>query len=92
MPSTGQARFKTTYTAVVFKPFKGEVMDGKVSNVNKVSLDFFFWLRLDIADPSDGLLCHGRTSSGLCIITCKWPSPLLPPILPSHSFRDEPFA
>lgn len=37
MPSTGQARFKTSFTAIVFKPFKGEVMDGKVSNVNKVS-------------------------------------------------------
>lgn len=39
MPSTGQARFKTTFTAIVFKPFKGEVMDGKVSNVNKVSTE-----------------------------------------------------
>jgi DNA-directed RNA polymerase II subunit RPB7 len=38
LPSTGQARFKTTYTAVVFKPFKGEVMDGRVTNVNKVCL------------------------------------------------------
>jgi DNA-directed RNA polymerase subunit E'/Rpb7 len=37
LPSTGQARFKTSYTAVVFKPFKGEVMDGRVTNVNKVS-------------------------------------------------------
>ena len=36
LPSTGQARFKTSYTAVVFKPFKGEVMDGRVTNVNKV--------------------------------------------------------
>ena len=36
LPSTGQARFKTTYTAVVMKPFKGEVVDGKVVNVNKV--------------------------------------------------------
>lgn len=39
MPSTGQARFKTSYTAVVMKPFKGEVVDGKVVNVNKVSLN-----------------------------------------------------
>ena len=36
LPSTGQARFKTSYTAVVFKPFKGEVMEGRVTNVNKV--------------------------------------------------------
>lgn len=37
LPSTGQARFKTSYTAVVMKPFKGEVVDAKVVNVNKVS-------------------------------------------------------
>jgi len=36
LPSTGQARFKCTYTAVVMKPFKGEVVDGKVANVNKM--------------------------------------------------------
>jgi DNA-directed RNA polymerase subunit E'/Rpb7 len=44
LPSTGQARFKTSYTAVVFKPFKGEVMDGRVTNVNKVS---YLILRID---------------------------------------------
>jgi DNA-directed RNA polymerase II subunit RPB7 len=32
----GQAEFITRYTAIVFKPFKGEVMDGVVGNVNKV--------------------------------------------------------
>ena len=37
LPSTGQARFKTNYVAVVMKPFKGEVVDAKVVNVNKVS-------------------------------------------------------
>jgi DNA-directed RNA polymerase II subunit RPB7 len=37
LPGTGQARFKTNYTAVVMKPFKGEVVDGRVVNVNKVS-------------------------------------------------------
>lgn len=37
MPGTGQARFKCSYTAIVMKPFKGEVVDGKVVNVNKVS-------------------------------------------------------
>lgn len=36
MPSTGQARFKCSYTAIVMKPFKGEVVDGKVNNVNKM--------------------------------------------------------
>lgn len=36
MPSTGQARFKCSYTAIVMKPFKGEVVDGKVATVNKM--------------------------------------------------------
>lgn len=40
LPSTGQARFRTTYTAIVMKPFKGEVVDGRVVNVNKVSYTF----------------------------------------------------
>lgn len=38
IPSTGQAKFKTRYTAIVMKPFKGEVVDAKVVNVNKASL------------------------------------------------------
>ena len=38
LPSTGQARFKCEYTCVVMKPFKGEVVDAKVVNVNKASL------------------------------------------------------
>ncbi|KAK1926601.1 RNA polymerase Rpb7 [Papiliotrema laurentii] len=36
LPSTGQAKFKCTYTAIVMKPFKGEVVDGKVTIVNKM--------------------------------------------------------
>lgn len=34
---TGQAEFITTYRAIVFKPFKGEVLDGVVLSVNKAS-------------------------------------------------------
>jgi DNA-directed RNA polymerase II subunit RPB7 len=33
----GQAEFVTRYRAIVFKPFKGEVVDGVVNNVTKVS-------------------------------------------------------
>lgn len=40
IPSTGQARFRTTYTAIVMKPFKGEVVDAKVTNVSKVSHEY----------------------------------------------------
>ncbi|KIJ21169.1 hypothetical protein PAXINDRAFT_6942 [Paxillus involutus ATCC 200175] len=33
---SGQAEFVTRYRAIVFKPFKGEVVDGVVNNVNKM--------------------------------------------------------
>ncbi|KZO92927.1 hypothetical protein CALVIDRAFT_486792, partial [Calocera viscosa TUFC12733] len=32
----GQAEFITTYRAIVFKPFKGEVLDSVVTSVNKM--------------------------------------------------------
>jgi DNA-directed RNA polymerase II subunit RPB7 len=35
LPGSGQAEFITRYRAIVFKPFKGEVVDGVVNNVNK---------------------------------------------------------
>ena len=34
---SGQAEFITRYRAIVYKPFKGEVVDAVVNNVNKVS-------------------------------------------------------
>lgn len=37
LSGSGQAEFITRYRAIVFKPFKGEVVDGVVNNVNKVS-------------------------------------------------------
>lgn len=33
----GGAEFKITYTAIVYRPFRGEVVDGVVGSVNKVS-------------------------------------------------------
>ena len=38
LSGSGQAEFITRYRAIVFKPFKGEVVDGVVNNVNKVCL------------------------------------------------------
>lgn len=38
LPGSGQAEFITRYRAIVFKPFKGEVVDGVVNNVNKASM------------------------------------------------------
>lgn len=34
----GQAEFIVKYTAIVYKPFKNEVVDGVVASVNKVGL------------------------------------------------------
>ena len=36
LAGSGQAEFVTRYRAIVFKPFKGQVVDGVVNNVNKV--------------------------------------------------------
>lgn len=36
LSGNGQAEFIITYKAVVFKPFKGEVLDGVVTQVLKV--------------------------------------------------------
>lgn len=34
----GGAEFKIKYQAIVYRPFRGEVVDGVVASVNKVSL------------------------------------------------------
>ena len=36
----GGAEFTVSYTAVVYRPFRGEVVDGVVGSVNKVTLSF----------------------------------------------------
>jgi DNA-directed RNA polymerase II subunit RPB7 len=41
LPGSGQAEFVARYRAIVFKPFKGEVVDGVVNNVTKVHLFTF---------------------------------------------------
>jgi len=36
VPGVGLAEFDVKYQAIIFKPFKGEVVDATVSTVNKV--------------------------------------------------------
>ncbi|WFD23303.1 DNA-directed RNA polymerase II subunit [Malassezia equina] len=36
MPGTGLAEFRSQYQAIVLKPFNGEVMDARITNVNKM--------------------------------------------------------
>lgn len=38
VPGTGQAQFKVEYNAIVYKPFKNEVVDGVVNNVSKMGI------------------------------------------------------
>lgn len=54
---SAQAEFVARYRAIVFKPFKGEVVDGVVNNVNKVRLAICV-CTLSKADVfPDGFLC-----------------------------------
>ena len=39
LPGSGLAEFKLSYQAIVFKPYKGEVLDAIVTTVNKASCD-----------------------------------------------------
>lgn len=59
LPGSGQAEFITRYRAIVFKPFKGEVVDGVVNNVNKVRCNCLLRVHKSLNDlhPQDGLLC-----------------------------------
>jgi hypothetical protein len=83
MPGTGQARFKCSYTAIVMKPFKGEVVDGKVVNVNKVS--FFVRRRTQLTNP-DGIFRNGRSPPGLCVVSREYLfNPPNPPHPSTHS-------
>ena len=60
LSGSGQAEFITRYRAIVFKPFKGEVVDGVVNNVNKVCpRGLRFWMKLLMLFAGlDGFLCR----------------------------------
>lgn len=69
MSGTGQAEFVTKYRAIVFKPFKGEVVDGVVTNVNKVNGIILPQLLLTFAD---GLFRRGGPAAGFRVEPCEW--------------------
>ncbi len=52
LPGNGQAEFKTRYKAIVFKPFRGEVLDAVVAHVLQVRV---YYLR---SAPSRTELCY----------------------------------
>src|SRR4051812_49872475 len=55
VPGVGLAEFTVKYQAILFKPFKGEVVDATVTTVNKV-----FTFVKDACLISDGFLCGCR--------------------------------
>ena len=95
LPGSGQAEFVTRYRAIVFKPFKGEVVDGVVNNVNKVSL---YWdstglfVEVDQRCHADGLLCGGwavdrlrfASSEDALAMHCCFPDAPFPAYPPRH--------
>jgi DNA-directed RNA polymerase subunit E'/Rpb7 len=70
LSGSGQAEFITRYRAIVFKPFKGEVVDGVVNNVNKVRPQAVqFWMYLTLVRGLDGFLCGSGTFDDICVAT-----------------------
>jgi len=57
----GQAEFITRYRAIMFKPFKGKVVDGVVHNVTRVRESSFFIVPLSF--PFCLLFYQGRARS-----------------------------
>ena len=67
---TGMASFVMSFKAVVFRPFKGEVMDAIVSDVTKVSLTYYFNHTYIIF--VDGILCSSWTTKDFCFESSKF--------------------
>jgi hypothetical protein len=93
LSGNGQAEFITRYRAIVFKPFKGEVVDGVVHNVTRVResllvISSFACRSTRVeggADPStDGHICRGRPSELLCLATGTQRVPPTFPVKATH--------
>lgn len=70
----GQAVFRLRYQAIVYRPFRGEVVDGVVASVNKVSSQSASG-QSNIADSlsirTDGYLCRCRSSAVFRFNSCE---------------------
>jgi len=61
VPGVGLAEFTVTYQAIIFKPFKGEVVDGTVTTVNKVRTPPLSATRTVCSWVLDGIFCGCRS-------------------------------
>lgn len=68
-PGQGFVVYPVKYKAIVFRPFKGEVLDAVVTQVNKVT--GFFILEIPIDDTESSVLFSGRN------VCWNWPFILL---------------
>lgn len=63
---SGGAEFKVAYSAIVYRPFRGEVVDGIVASVNKVCFVFCFFflfaIHLGQKEAEGVILKKGRAS------------------------------
>jgi hypothetical protein len=71
------AEFEVKYKAIVFKPFKGEVLEGIVSNVNKVRQSFelqlcIFWNSITYRWASLQKLDHYKSSFQLMFVASRF--------------------
>lgn len=72
------AEFIVKYRAIVYRPFKGETVDGIVGNVNKVrrkDISLFTVSLHVLILPLDGLFCRSRASYCLCVKSRRRPHP-----------------
>lgn len=75
LPGSGLAEFKVSYQAIVFKPYKGEVLDAVVTTVNKVRLGegkgvIIALDGLNTPHFLDGFLRWCWTFASVCVKSC----------------------
>ena len=83
----GQAEFITRYRAIVFKPFKGEVVDGVVHNVTRVRP---FLMSLSQADPSAQMGIFAEVGPLNCFVSQQVRSAFLPLVSWPHFNTSHP--
>lgn len=66
LPGSGLAEFKVKYQAIVFKPYKGEVLDAVVTTVNRVSEELVDKEKAERERKIDAMMC-------VCVCVCVYP-------------------